>query len=264
MNIETVCNTPDDVLFSHIRVNSRRQVPWLKSVPAHDGHAVLVGGGPSVSDWLEELHYREEAGQTFFCLNGSAEYLYAKGFRPEYQVIVDAREHNKKFLKFPWARKQLLASQCHPGMFEAATDPVLWHSEYPDNMQEFEACLPDEQPECALIGGGTTVGLSAVVIAYALGFRKLHLYGYDSSYRDDHSHAYAQSDPQRMDCISTVAGRSFKTSLAMARQAELFPQLSDSLLDLGCFITIRGDGLLPWTSRMSAVPVAADTALPLS
>jgi hypothetical protein len=110
-------------------------------------------------------------------------------------------------------------------------------------MARFDACLPATQPEHAIVGGGTTVGLSAMVLAYVLGYRKLHLYGYDSSYRAEATHAYAQHDPQRVDCVATVAGRKFRTSLAMAKQAELFPTLADSLIDLGCLITIRGDGL---------------------
>jgi uncharacterized Rossmann fold enzyme len=34
-----------------------------------------------------------------------------------------------------------------------------------------------------LIGGGSTVGMNAMVLAFAAGFRKIHLYGFDSSYR---------------------------------------------------------------------------------
>jgi uncharacterized Rossmann fold enzyme len=254
MHIETVCNTPDDVLFAHIEENSKRPIPWVKQEEAHDGQAVIVGGGPSVKDWLHEIKYRQSQGQTIFALNGAAAFLRKNSIEPDYLVIVDARECNKEFLGH--AKHHLLASQCHPSLFDDVRNVTLWHQEYPDDMKRFDACLPADSPEHALIGGGTTVGLSAMVLAYALGYRKIHLYGYDSSYADGETHAYKQEDPQCVDCIATVAGKSFKTSLAMAKQAELFPQLSDSLIDLGCLITIRGDGLLPWTSQMSAVPQA--------
>lgn len=252
MIIETTCNTSDDVLFSHVKQNSHRDLPWLKAKEAHDGHAVIVGGGHSVVDWIDEIRVRQQHGQTIFALNGAAKWLKSQGVTPDHTVVVDARDHNIGFIGY--ANHYLLSSQVHPSLFDAAgLNVTLWHQEYPDNMAEFEASLPDHQPDHTLIGGGTTVGLSAMVVAYALGFRKLHLYGYDSSYADDHLHAYAQTDPQRIECTVTVAGRSFKSTLAMARQAELFPQLSNSLIDLGCQITIRGDGLLPWTSKMSAV-----------
>lgn len=249
MEIETVCNTSDDVLFANVEANSRRDVPWVRSVAAHDGQAVIVGGGPSVVDWLHEIRYRKGEGQTIFALNNAARFLVEQGIEVDHQVVVDAREHNAKFLGF--AKHHLLASQCHPLLFDEAKGATLWHQEYPADMARFDACLPANYPAHTLIGGGTTVGLSAMALVYALGYRKIHLYGYDSSYRDEATHVYPQQDPQRVDCIATVGGRKFKTSLAMAKQAELFPQLADSLIDLGCLVTLRGDGLLPWTSHMS-------------
>lgn len=252
MNIETVCNTPDEVLFEHVHINSHRHVPWLKMIEAHDKHAVIVGGGPSVADWIDEIKVRKEHGQTIFALNNAAKWLVGHGIVPDYCIVVDARDHNIGFVGY--AETDLLSSQCHPSLFDKSPNAILWHQEYPGNMEEFEASIPASHPEHTLIGGGTTVGLSGMVVAYALGFRQLHLYGYDSSYRGKEAHAYQQTDPQRVDCVVTVAGKSFRSTLAMAKQAELFPQLSDSLIDLGCTITIRGDGLLPWISKMSALP----------
>ncbi len=254
MKIETTCNTSDEVLFSNIKINSADDtVPWVKQTKAHDGHAVIVGGGASIRDWVDEIRMRQENGQVIFALNGAAKWLKENGITAEFCVIVDARQSNIDFIGY--ADIHLLSSQCHPDLFDSDNSLyiTLWHQEYPDNMPEFEAALPDTQPEHCLIGGGTTVGLSALPLVYALGYRVMHLYGYDSSYADDKLHAYEQNDPQRVNCEITVAGRKFNTTLAMARQAELFPQLSDSLIDLGCMITIRGDGLLPWTSKMSAV-----------
>lgn len=251
MHIETTCNTADDVLFAHIEQNSRLPIPWLKSVPAHDGHAVIVGGAPSVADWIEEIRYRKSIGQSIFALNNAAKFLHDAGIQADYQIIVDARESNGAFIGY--AKHHLLASQCHPSLFDKASSVTLWHQEYPDDMERLDSSLPASCPDHALIGGGTTVGLSAMALVYALGYRKLHLYGYDSSSRGEKTHAYDQSDPQSVPCTVTVSGKTFESTLAMARQAELFPQLSDTLIDLGCFITIRGDGLLPWTSKMSSV-----------
>lgn len=251
MQIETTLNVSDKVLFRNVLENSKRKIPWLKAIPEQDNQAVIVGGGPSVADWLDEIRYRKSLGQTIFALNGAAKFLHSHGIESDYTVVVDARPHNIKFLRH--SKAYLLSSQCDPALFRKESSITLWHQEYPDDMGRFDACLPDGCPEHTLIGGGTTVGLSAMVIVYALGFRKLHLYGYDSSYRGDAGHAYAQKDPQGVECTVTVSGRQFRSTLAMAKQAELFPQLSDSLIDLGCLITMRGDGLLPWTSQQAAI-----------
>jgi SAM-dependent methyltransferase len=251
MQIETTLNVSDDVLFGNIFENSRKSFKWVKEIPKHDGHAVIVGGGPSVSDWINEIRSRKAMGQTIFALNGAAEMLYNLGIEVDHLVVVDARHVNVKFLGY--AKHDYLSSQCHPALFERTGNATLWHQQYPDDMERFDACLPEYPDEYALVGGGTSVGLSAMALAHILGYRMLHLYGFDSSYKDGQTHAYEQSDPQCVDCDVTVAGRTFRTSLSMAQQAEQFVKLSDMLLDDGSFITIRGDGLLPWTSQMSAV-----------
>src|SRR6266481_8721209 len=251
MNIETTVNTSDEIIFENVYINSRRPLKWVKSLPEHEGHAVIVGGGPSLKDWLHEIKIRQRNGQIVFALNHTALFLSEHGIEPTQQIILDARVSNISFLGS--AKHHYLASQCHLALFDKAKNVTLWHQHYPDDLEKFDASLPSYDDDYSLIGGGTTVGLSAMALVYTLGYRQIHLYGYDSSFRDDNSHAYQQDDPQMIICESTAAGKTFKTTLSMAQQAELFPILSDKLIDLGCTITIRGDGLLPHISKMSEI-----------
>lgn len=255
MKIDVVCNTEDEVLFKNIYHNSRRNLEWIEQVPAHDGHAVIVGGGPSLKDNIELIRWRQSLGQKVFALNNTASYLLNRGIVPDFQVILDAREENWKFIGH--AREHLLASQCHESVFMVAADYYakerhpkieVWHPK----IDGIEAHLPDKRESLTLIGGGTSVGLSAMCLAYAMGYRKLHLFGYDSSHAET-THAY----PQAMNagepvCKVTVHGKTFKTSWTMAKQAEFFPEVCDNLIDLGCIVTVDGDGLLPFMVRMSA------------
>lgn len=82
MQIELICNTDDSALFSNVSVNSRAQKKRVKEVPAHDGHAVIVGGGPSLTEFLPTIRKRQELGQKVFALNGSARFLNANGIIP--------------------------------------------------------------------------------------------------------------------------------------------------------------------------------------
>lgn len=259
MKIEAYCNTPDEKLLENVSINSKRPLKWIVREEPNDLHAVIVGGAPSVSQWLDEIRIRQESGQIIFALNGAAKFLRENGIIADYCVVIDARNFNTGFLNY--AKTDLLASQCHPSMFELSKTPVLWHQEYPDLLDKFDACLPEDAPAHALIGGGTTVGLSAMALVYALGYRFMHLYGYDSSYREGSLHAYPQDDPQRLICEATAFGKTFQTTIAMAKQADLFPALSNRLIDLGCEITIRGDGLLPWVSEQTALQKHSLTAV---
>lgn len=241
MNLSVTCNTEDDVLFQNVAQNSALPIEWVTQQLEHNGHAVIVGGGPSLLDTIESIRWRQSIGQTIFALNGAAKTLIEHGITVDYTVIIDARKFNAKFIGY--STKYLLSSQCDPELFNIVPDAILWHPVI-DGIENY---IPDR--ECSLIGGGTTVGLSAMCLAYTLGFRKLHLYGFDSSHREK-SHAYPQPENENEPvCRMTVFGKTFKTSWTMAKQAELFPSVCDSLIEMGCIITVDGDGLIPHIVR---------------
>lgn len=247
MQIEITCNTPDEKLFGQIAFNSRANKRWVKQCDPHIMHAVIVGGGPSLADNLHLIRKRQALGQQVFALNGAAKFLNAHGIRPNYQVILDARPENA--LLVDDADEYLIASQCHPWVFEACPDATLWHPA----LEGIDAHLPEYPDDYALIGHGSTVGLSAMALAFALGYRKLHLFGYDSSHRDTLGHAYPQSlndrDPL---CKVTLGDKTFTSSWTMARQAERFPDICNNLITAGCVITCDGDGLIMEVLRQMA------------
>lgn len=256
MDIEITCNTDDEVIFENIRTNSLLNIPWVTQQESHDGHAVIVGGGPSIKDpeILEQIRWRASLGQTVFALNGACDYLFENDVLVNAQIILDARPENAYLLgDIP---SYFIASQCDLEVFHEldtrnkSENTYLWHPK----IEGIESLLPQDDPEklknLTLIGGGVTVGLSAMCLVYALGYRKIHLFGYDSSHRDDKSHAYSQpmNDKEPI-CKVKVHGKTFKASLAMAKQAESFHTVCDNLIDLGCIVTIDGDGLLPFMVR---------------
>lgn len=244
--LDKICNTARETLLANVRAAIVRDLPWLDLKPAHDGHAVIVGGGPSLEDTKGAILWRKSIGQTIWALNGSADWLRSLGVIPDYHAIVDARPDNVRFVKRTSPQTAyLVASQCDPSMFEAldGCGIMLWHSPA-DGVQELlegETVRPVH-----LIGGGSTVGLCAIVLAFALGYRKIHLYGFDSSYRDDAHHAYSQSLNDGDLVIDVLAGnRRFRGSPWMVQQAEEFCPLALDLANQGAIITVAGDGLLP-------------------
>lgn len=250
MDLQITCNTPDEVLFSNVEANSKLDLPWVKLEEAHEGHAVICGGGPSLGDTLEDIRWRQSLGQKVFALNQSAQFLVDNGIEPDYQIILDARPENIVFCMC--AKKILLGSQVHPSLFEkAGCDAILFHPV----IEGIDSYIDSDKPY-TLIGGGTTVGLTAMALAYTMGYRKLHLFGYDSCHAGDQSHAYKQdlNDKDHMAEV-TVNGKTFQSSLTMARQAELFPTLCNSLIDLGCIITVDGSGLIPEIARAMSQPI---------
>jgi len=237
--IQVICNTSDEEIFNNIRENSKRPGKWLKAEPAHDGVAVLCGSGPSLFDTLPQISAHRALGHKIFAMNGAAAFLDKHGITPDYQVLIDAREETKTLIG-P-AKEYLFASQVHPACFEMV-DAKLWHLQVGNMENEF----PDYDDDYCLIGGAASVGNTATCLAYAMGFRNLQIYGYDSSHRDGMGHAFHQKmndgDPC---CHVTFNGKDFVASLTMKLQAEKFQDTAADLKSLGVKIEVHGDGLLP-------------------
>ena len=181
-------------------------------------------------------------------LNNAAKVLHENGIMADFQVLLDARHENVSFVEKQYAKAYLLASQCSPLVFDAVKgrEVYIWHPV----IDGIENLFPNHQ-NLTLIGGGTTVGLSTMALAYTMGFRKMGLFGYDSSYRDDKGHAAPQrrTEIENWTFDVTVGDRTFKSNAAMAKQAEAFPILANNLAELGCEIYVFGDGLLPYIAH---------------
>lgn len=248
-SVKAAPNTSEADMLANVRVNAARDdIEWLQSVPAHDKHAVLVGGGPSLADTLDDIRQRAAEGQTIFALNGTAKYLMEHGIRPHCGVILDPRPDNARFIvEGPhW----LLASQCDPVVLNAALPGAfLWHFLAEGGQ---DAIAADRRDNALWVAGGLTVGLTAMCLVFALGYREIHLYGYDSSDRQDEGHAYAQTETnaEQTKVTAWCDGQAFQCGIAMYSQAHSFQQWAELLCESGATITVHGEGLLPTIAHL--------------
>jgi hypothetical protein len=239
-----LCNTPDEEIEANVRVNTARDLAWMAGQPAHDGIAVMVGGGASVADHLDDIRSLVYQGAKVFAINAASQYLRGHGFAVDWQVTCDAKAETAGLVD-PAACGHLFASHVNPLTLDAAPAPVLWHSALHVNEDWFPQARR-KRGNYALLGGEASSGLGALCVAYCLGFRKFEIFGYDSCHSEGgESHAY----PQPMNGTIPVmafswAGRWFQTSVTMRTQAERFPILAQALQQAGATLNVWGNGLL--------------------
>jgi len=239
-------NTKEDKLIENIKYSTGLNLPLLELGEVNDLHAVFVGGGPSVKNDLWDIKKRKENGQHIFALNNSWQFLEENGIMPDFHVMLDARAENADFV--PTMGKGFYASQCAPEVFEKAKDVTLWHHANASKVTEGNGLF---------VAGGSTVGLNAISIAAMLGYRQIHIYGFDSSYDDDRHHAYDQDLNDGENTITvTVGDQEFHTAPWMAEQASQFMELYPQLNSMGCELTIHGYGLLPHMAATGARQLA--------
>jgi hypothetical protein len=244
--ISLECNTSSEAINDNIRANAADEdLPWLTLSPAHDGVAVIVGGGPSAADCVEDIN---DLGGYIIALNGASNWLRKNGIIPDCQCIIDARPENISLLDRK-APLHLFASQVDPGLM--CVRPTLMHL-----MSEgILDLLPEERKKAggyALLGGGYGVGNTAICAAYTMGYRTLHCLGFDSSHRNGKGHAYSQPMNDGDILVDTEwDGVTYTSSLSMKAHAERFQILASDLEHIGCKVHVHGDGLLPamWRVR---------------
>ena len=241
LSVIVISNTPEEQLIQNVKENSEKYDNWLQMTEPHDGVAVFVGGGCSINDHIKDIKDLQDKGATIITMNGSAGWCRENGITPDWQVIVDAQEHSSLHVD---DCKNFFASQCHPKTIEKSKDLTLVQF----GLESIEQFLPPERVKkggYTLLGCGSTVGMAALSVALSQGYREMHLFGYDSSYRDEKSHGFDQPMNRFMPTYKTSwCGKTYTASVAMKAQAEKFPLNAKALKDVGCELHVYGEGLL--------------------
>lgn len=245
------CNTEPETIREQFKINVDRDIPFIKEcLPEYlpiDMPIAIVCGGPSLERRWEEL--KEFTGRILAC-NGAYKFLYEKGIKPHAFMLLDCREDNIEFILPHLTTSYLIATQAHPSIFDFLQESNCFVYKYLTNLPDIKELLGDRlKNEKFTILGGTvgTVGIKAMSMAHALGFREMHLYGFDSSYEGDNHHAYPQplnDETRRIEVF--VEDRKYITSASFAHQAQEFPAWAKDLVQFhGCQIELHCDGLLP-------------------
>lgn len=255
LELQMMCNVEEAQLISNIKNALTLPFPWLQMIDAHNGHAVIVGGGPSLRNHIDEIRERQKHGQIIFATNNTYNYLVENGVIPDAHVMVDAREENKEFIRPISDSIHYYCSQCHPAVFEKVKDKhvILWHS-MDEGIQQYIGHDTGDP----LIGGGSTVGMKAIALAWTLGYRQLHLYGMDSSYENGENHAYPQPLNDKDKILELYMNdRKYLAAPWMCVQVENFKEVAKELVNGGSVITVHGTGLLPDVARTMTISVPA-------
>lgn len=205
----------------------------------HDGAAILVGSGPTVLNYIEEIRQHQVNNRPLIALNGAHDLLMEHGITPDLFVTTDPRGMPQNFKRLNDTTIYMLASRVATCDFKTLSgrQVVLWHADSVDYENE-------ELSNRMRIGGGTTSGLRAINLAYLMGFRKLILYGFDSCLGKNKDKRY-NSGPLNDETVTIdviVGGQSFLCNMAMAQQAQDFQCIWDVMPDL--HIESIGPGLI--------------------
>ena len=182
------CATEQEMNANFFATLDRGYSPINPLLGASSGVCSVVGAGPSI----EETH-RELKGDVL-AINSAIGFLLNKGKTPKWGMIWDAAEICENFAVPHQEINYLIASRCHPSVFKRleGSNVVVWHAAGDNNILELLqrpdviAKQPCHEP---LINGGTAGVTRAIFLATTLGYTDIHIYGADSCYSGDRTHA---------------------------------------------------------------------------
>ena len=227
---------------------------FTPTLTPHNLEAVLVGSGPSVKTQVNNLKSKRKKDKyLFFGIKGGHDFLLENKIQPHFGLAVDPLEkiHRENFLKKANDCKYFIASQCHPTLFdtllERGEDVIIWHLAT-DNMQKWTRDPESPVYRHYMIPGGSTSGLRAMVLAYSMGFRRFHLYGYDSCLSGElrkvtgETYNEKKADGTSKTLELVVGKKKFFADPAMASQANEFQTILQGFQRPGDPFFVRGYG----------------------
>ncbi len=163
--------------------NILRGLPELHEKPANKLSAVIVGSGPSLNT-AEIAPFRHREDVIFAVSRRAAKTLNAVGIVPDYLILASPKDGPE----LPYAKHYLMATQCAPPLVECIkNDVTLFHGV----IDGVGFHVPRERG-VTLVGGRMTLGgkatgaawmsSSAIGVVLTMGFRDLHLHGFDCSF----------------------------------------------------------------------------------
>lgn len=259
---ESRVNVDTDTIRDHIAASIRRGYPQLVQQAGHrPERVVLLGSGPSLNDGEDEIARLVFEGAKLVTVNGSYHWAIRRHLKPSAQVILDARADNARFLDPPVPGcGYLLASQCHPALWDAVAgreNVWIWHPVNDD--PAIKAVLDDYYlGRWASVMGGCTVISRALWLLRMQGYLRFDLFGVDCCWRNGEHHAFDQPENAkdvsytiRIEPPNGAPAREFVCSLWMLKQ---FEDLVQQIKVLGDQFALRvhGDGVLAYYLQTAA------------
>lgn len=240
-DIRTPCTV--ETLEAHVAAARARGLPELSaSEVLHRGKLTLVANGPSAL--RAPLRNRPT-----MAANGSIKLFTSRGLAPTYWIGCDPQALMADFLTdAPPETTYLVASKCHPSVFDALKDRkvLVWHIDDVPSVTGNPATVP-----CA-----TSVTLCALSVARLLGYRNIETWGWDGCFWGSRDHAVSQ--PMNNQRITNLVGRErFDTTPTWCAEAH------DATLQLpgaDYTVNVKGGGMISAILKLQARALPRDLA----
>lgn len=254
-------------LIRHMRYALSKGYPTVRKIDEHGEEIVLVGAGPSLVDTVEEVRRLKNEGKLVVAIKSAHDFLIDRGIIPDVALAVDPQEKIANLYRKPHEDvSYFIATQCHPEVFDALHNNklVTWNLFTKSVFSYWKGHFDRKKQDSSLffVNGGSTSGLRAIGLSWVIGYRKCHLFGFDSCLKPPEGEVTEESLKQSDLKINGVKiekdvmvvdadGKRFYCDGAMALQANEFLHQLEKMKEIR--VKAYGEGLIPWIVERAAL-----------
>jgi hypothetical protein len=217
----SLCVLDDADLQRNLDSNLARGFAQCEPLPERAGRLAVCGSGPSLRDYVDELHDYDEV----WAINGAYRFLLEQGIVPTGFLGVDPVGGLSEYVEQSHPDTTFyMSGLCDPSVFDVLTD------------RKVKLWFPAQKgvkfgKGRFLIPGGTTALTCSPFLAYMLGWTNITMYGADSSFSREGRYAYPDNtyveDSNRPVNWVTCNGEGpFPTEALLCRQVSMLGVLA--------------------------------------
>lgn len=187
------CKFTKRELFGNMERNLAHKFPDIYDITQkHAGETcVIVCGGPSINDQAEKVLALQKEGAKVISINRMYPWCQKHGIKPDYLVSLDCSEDQERsFDTITPGVTYLLSTVTRPSICDKLKDEKVYIFDSRSEPRCRKLRINAGYNRMTVINGGGSVSVLAYSIAFNLGFRNIHMFGFDSMVTDpDITHA---------------------------------------------------------------------------
>lgn len=177
-------------LRDHCMSAKARNWPGIKPWEFKGQSVAICGGGPSLGHNLHVLRALQKKGTKVLAINRTHDFLLnlpkshnLPWIKPWAGILLEPTPNAASYITPANGVRYYISSQCCPETFDKfeGSEHFIWHA---SAKPELAACLTPEELRVMVPAVGSTCGIRAYVLMYMMGFSHIHLFGFDSCYRN--------------------------------------------------------------------------------
>lgn len=263
MGIRTKNCVQNTQIQKHVAGNIRLIEEWLMPCKPNNEEIAICSAGPSLKSTIHEIRKLYDRGVKVVAVKHALETLVNHGIKPWACILLDPRPHVADFVQYP---------DLDVNWFVASmVDPAVTHHLMSTHAKVYGYHAAVGARECdvlpashkggkhIVIEGGSATATRGISLLYILGFRHMHLFGYDNCYherpdlqerKDNGKLRYEEVTLEVETAGGGKAKRTFWTEgqfLAQVQEMRLSYLQNEDLA-----LYTYGDGIIPWMHKHMA------------